>query len=116
MSIEALPFSTGSRLHHDQILTGEAHTVVESGRELRPHVDEQVVLVLQAVSPGLDGILDSPLELSPLHCIENIGEPLSIEAVPVALIWYVPESILRRFGEVQHVLNRQSLNLRHGGN
>ena len=88
---------------------------MEGLSELGTHLYVQVVLLLEALLARLHGILDQLLELCALNHVEDICNPLVVQAVPVAFIREVPEGGCRRLGQLKHALNGEALNLRHCG-
>ncbi len=68
------------------MLTREVHAALEGSRELRPNAHVQVVLVLQALLPGLDRCLDHPLEVSLVKGVEDVAQPFAVHVVPVPLV------------------------------
>ena len=63
----------------------------------------------------LDGVLDHLLELGALDRVQDVGRPLAVEAVPVALVGQVLEGVGRSLGKLEHVFDGKALDLRHGG-
>ena len=95
------------------MLTREVHAALEGSREFRPNAHVQVVLVLQALLPGLDSCLDHPLEVSLVERVQDVAEPLAVHVVPVPLVREVAHDGRLPPGELEHVLHGEALNLGH---
>ena len=86
---------------------------MEGLSKLGTHFYFQVVFLLEAVLARLHGILDHLLELGALDRVEDIRNPLAVQAVPVSFIREVPEGGYRGLGQLKHALNGEDLDLRH---
>ena len=73
------------------------------------------MLVLQTVPAGLHGVLDHAVEVGPVHGVKDVREPLAVHVVPVALVGQAAQDLLLASGKLQHVLNRKTFDLGHGG-
>jgi len=97
------------------VLTAEALTSLERGSELGPHVDEQVLLLLELASAVVHGLRHHGAHGLGVHGVEHVAHPLLVEVLPVSLIGQVPQQrgLLARM--LQEVLDRETLNLWYCG-
>ena len=88
---------------------------MEGLSELGTHLCIQVVLLLEALLARFHGVLDHLLGLGALDRVEDVCNPLVVEAVPVALVGQVPEGSCLGLGQLKHALNGEALDLQHRG-
>ena len=93
------------------MLTTEALTLLECSSELGPHVDEQVLLLLELASAVLHGLRHHRAHGLGVHGVEHIAHPLLVEVLPVSLVGQVSQQRRLLARMLQEVLDCETLDL-----
>ena len=95
------------------MLTAEGLAPLEGSCELGPHVDEQVLRLLELALAVVHGLRDHCAHGLGVHGVEHIAHPLLVEVLPVSLIGQVPQQRRLLARMLQEVLDSETLDLRH---
>ena len=95
-------------------LTAEGLASLEGGRELRPHVHEHVLALLQLAPPLRHGLGDHCSDSVGVVGVEHVADPLLVEVVPVLLVGEEAQQRRLPAGVLEEVLDGEAVNLGHG--
>ena len=99
----------------DDRLTAKGLAPLKSGRELGPHVDEHVLVLLQLLPPFLHRLRDHGGYRLCVIGVEDITHPLLVQMMPVLLIGEEAQQGRLSTSMLKKVLNRKAVDLWHCG-
>ena len=95
------------------MLTAKCNRLLQSLRELWPHLNNQVLAGFKFLSPFTKSLIHHALEVLWLDGEDHVADPLLVHVIPASSIWKVSHHIGLPLRILDEIINTESLDLRN---